>query len=88
MTNCLCVQYIDKIFSGQVGQLYAIERRSYSLQLLQIEIYKGFSSILRGHTYMTSAVGGGGGSPKKQTKGTRLRELCKWQGGQRFVDLI
>ena len=39
----------------------------------------GTDWILRGLPYMTSAVGGEGGS-KKQTNWTRLRELCMWQG--------
>ena len=33
-------------------------------------------SAVRGHTYMTSAVGGG--VPKKQIKGTTLCEFCTW----------
>ena len=35
-----------------------------------------------GDILMTSAVGGGRGVPKKQTKGTRLCEFCTWQGGR------
>ena len=31
---------------------------------------------LRGHTYMTSAVGRGRGVPKRQTKEMRLCEFC------------
>ena len=36
----------------------------------------GAFCVLWGHTYVMSAVGGGGGSPKKQAKGTRLCEFC------------
>ena len=35
-----------------------------------------FCDLLRGLPYMTSAMGGGRGVPKKQTKGTKLREFC------------
>ena len=42
----------------------------------------GEADDVREHTYMTSAEDGGRGVPKKQTKGTRLREFCMWQGGR------
>ena len=37
---------------------------------------------IRGLPYMTSAVGGGEGDPKKQTKGTKSDDLGQWQGGR------
>ena len=51
------------------------------------------NSSLGGLPYMTSAVGGGRGVPKKQTKGTKSDDLWQWQGGgcqksENFADVI
>ena len=47
-------------------------------QVVAVSIFQRMLEHLHlgGHTYMTSAVGGGRGVAKKQTKGTRLREFC------------
>ena len=60
----------------ELGQWWARQIRSY-----ECHSYLGSRILGRGHPYMTSASALEGGVPKKQTKGTRLRELCTWQGG-------
>ena len=82
--KCMYYSYPEKTnFSRtRVPTYYLQNVCPFSVNLRPQRSFMSRFIIIRGLPYMTSAVGGGRGVPKKQKKGTKSAELWQWQGGR------
>ena len=84
--KCMYYSYPEKTnFSRtRVPTYYLQNVCPFSVNLRPQRSFMSRFIIIRGLPYMTSAVGGGRGVPKKQKKGTKSADLWQWSPSQKI----